>query len=265
MRQRTILITGASGEIGNCLIPRLAEQLATLLVTLDLTPLDHRLSRYVAREVTGSVLDRDQLGLLSAKHEVTTIFHLAALLSSRAEYDFYRAVPPGGYKKGLAASERTDVGDGDIPPETLGEDFFVYKPYHLEASTRYHDLAKATNMIQKALDSGQYDGALWFEATPYVEETIYWLNLLIDTRVPIVGNVAHRLHRALSADGPRNIVDAVDNSDRMAVGPERAGLGVRMDFGADDTKVAGEVVGQVFQYTAAAVVEHDLGPIAGIF
>ena len=86
MRETTILITGASGEIGNCLIPRLAELNQGVLATLDLTGLDVGLSRYVAREVTGSVLDRDQLELLSAKHEVTTIFHLAALLSTRAEY-----------------------------------------------------------------------------------------------------------------------------------------------------------------------------------
>ncbi len=40
-------------------------------------------------------------------------------ISSLAEVDFYRLLPPGGYTKGLAAALRTDVGEGDIPPEAL--------------------------------------------------------------------------------------------------------------------------------------------------
>ena len=131
-------------------------------------------------------------------------------LMSKVDFDFYRPVPPAGYKKGLTASERTDTGDGDIPPEVLGEDFFPYKPFHLERAPDYRDLAKASNSVQKAFNTGQYDGAIWLEATPYVEETLYWLNIVVDTTNPIVGTVAHRMLRDLSADGPRNIVDAVD-------------------------------------------------------
>ena len=43
-----------------------------------------------------------------------------------------------------------------------------------------------------------------------VEETTYWLQLLIDTTVPIVGNASQRAHGAVSNDGDRNIIDAVD-------------------------------------------------------
>jgi len=134
---------------------------------------------------------------------------LGNMLAVQADFDFFRAVPPAGYKKGLPAAERTDAGDGDIAPEILGEDFFVYRPLHLWKSVRYHDLAKASNTVQQALDTGKYVGAIWLEGSPFVEETIYWLNLLIDTPVPIVGAAAQRANRALSADGPRNIVDAV--------------------------------------------------------
>ena len=135
---------------------------------------------------------------------------LASMLSTRADYDFYRAVPAGGYKRGLPASERTDVGDGDIPPEVMGRDFFAYMPAHLRTSTRYQDAARAANTVQKALNSGKYLGAIWLEGSSSVEETTYWLNLLVDTTVPIVGNAAHRTNNALSADGPRNIVDSID-------------------------------------------------------
>ena len=50
---------------------------------------------------------------------------------TQADFDFYRAAPPGGYKNGLPAAERTDVGSSDIPPETLGTDFYPYRPPHL--------------------------------------------------------------------------------------------------------------------------------------
>jgi len=132
------------------------------------------------------------------------------VLSSKADFDFYRALPSGGYKRGLPENARTDVGAGDVPSETLGEDFFVYRPPHLRASVRYEDLAKAANVVQQALSSGNYAGAIWLEGSPTVEETVYWLNLLIDTKVPIIANAAQRINRSVSADGPRNIVDSVN-------------------------------------------------------
>ena len=135
---------------------------------------------------------------------------VANALSSRANFDFYRPVPPAGYKKGIAAAERTDFGEDDIPPEVLGENFFPYKPFHLERAPDFRGLAKASNSVKHALDSGRYSGAIWLEATPYIEETLYWLNIITDTSLPVVGTVAQRTLRDLSSDGPRNIVDSVD-------------------------------------------------------
>ena len=132
------------------------------------------------------------------------------LLSSRADYDFYRAIPSAGYKHGMPEAERTDIGKGDIAPETAGEDFFAYSPPHLRTSPRYQDLARVANAVQRAMNSGNYRGAIWLEGSPTVEDTVYWLNLLIDTTAPIVANAAQRPNRSLSADGPHNIVDAVD-------------------------------------------------------
>jgi hypothetical protein len=132
------------------------------------------------------------------------------LLSSKADFDFYRAAPSGGYTKGLPASERTDVGEGDIPPEKLGEDFFVYRPNHLQSSPSTAMLARLTNLVQKALSTGKYQGAIWLEGSPYVEETVYWLNLVIDTAIPIAGNASQRPHGAAANDGDRNIIDSVD-------------------------------------------------------
>jgi L-asparaginase len=132
------------------------------------------------------------------------------LISAKAEVDFYRVLPPSGYTKGLSEERRTDVGRGDTPPERRGTDFFPYKPPHLAASAPRNALARATNAVQEILASGKYDGAVWTEGSPRIEETIYWFNLLIDTTVPICGNAAQRPHGLISNDGPKNIVDSVD-------------------------------------------------------
>jgi hypothetical protein len=135
---------------------------------------------------------------------------VANMLSSKADFEFHRAAPSAGYTKGLAAAARTDVGTGDVPPERLGRDFFPYRPTHLRAEPYLATLARVTNVVQAALASGRYAGAIWLEGSPNVEESSYWLNLLIDTPVPIVGNASQRPHGACSNDGDRNIVDSVD-------------------------------------------------------
>lgn len=135
---------------------------------------------------------------------------VGCLLSSKADFEFYRALPSGGYAKGRSAEERTDVGEGDIPPEVRGTDFFPYRPGYLRKEPPMAALARLTNVVQHALGSGRYAGGIWLEGSPFVEETIYWLNLLIDTTVPIVGNSSQRPHGAIGNDGDRNIVDSVD-------------------------------------------------------
>lgn len=131
-------------------------------------------------------------------------------LSSRADYDFIRVAPSGGYKKGLGAAERTDLGDGDIAPERLGHDFFNYKPTHLRSDPPRAFVARVVNMVQAAMDSGRYAGGIWLEGSPNIEETLMWLNLLVDTRLPICGNSSQRPHGSLANDGDQNIVDSVD-------------------------------------------------------
>ena len=135
---------------------------------------------------------------------------VGCLLSAKADFDFYRALPSGGYTKGLGERLRTDVGAGDIRPETRGADFFPYRPGYLRKEPPMAALARVTNVVQKALSSGKYCGAIWLEGSPFVEETTYWLNLLIDTTVPIAGNSSQRPHGAIGNDGDRNIVDSVD-------------------------------------------------------
>ena len=86
MRKPVVIITGAGGEIGHGLIDRLAERGDRRIVTIDIAPLDPAIAKYVDREVTGSITDRALLERLMAEFEVDLMFHLAALLSTRAEF-----------------------------------------------------------------------------------------------------------------------------------------------------------------------------------
>ena len=119
------------------------------------------------------------------------------LISRRAEIDFHRAAPPAGYTKG-------------DPPEVRGEDFFPYRPYHLEASPPRPMLASITNTVQRIVSSGKYAGAIWTQGSPRIEETSYWLNLLIDTALPICANASQRVHGMIGNDGDKNLVDSTE-------------------------------------------------------
>jgi threonine 3-dehydrogenase len=85
MRKPVVLVTGAGGEIGHALVARCAEREAAI-VTLDVNPLDRAVAQSVAREFTGSICDASLLERLLAEFEVDCVFHLAALLSTRAEF-----------------------------------------------------------------------------------------------------------------------------------------------------------------------------------
>jgi len=82
---KTILITGANGEIGHGLISRLAEHSDVRIIALDLQELDETLKPKVHRTVAGDILDTALLESLSATYNFDTIYHLAALLSTKAE------------------------------------------------------------------------------------------------------------------------------------------------------------------------------------
>lgn len=85
MRKKGILITGAAGEIGAALMNELAGQEGSQVITLDVRPLDASAPQSVIH-VQGDILDHTLLSRLVSEYEISTIFHLAALLSTRAEF-----------------------------------------------------------------------------------------------------------------------------------------------------------------------------------
>ena len=183
----------------------------------------------------------DRLGVSMAGH--------GSMISSLADVDFHRIVPSGGYTKGLAADERTDMGAGDIPPEVLGRDFFPYRPTHLASAPPRPALAQMANASQRILASGDYIGAIWSQGSPRIEETIYWLQLLLDTTLPVCGNAAQRTMGEISNDGPKNLHDSVQY------------LTSRVWAGADGRNRAGMVLIQEQQiFSARDVQKGDARP-----
>lgn len=85
MRKKVTLITGAAGEVGTSLVQRLLQNTPRPLLTLDLTPLPYDVAADHTH-VQGDILDESLLARLVAEYEVVTVYHLAALLSTRAEF-----------------------------------------------------------------------------------------------------------------------------------------------------------------------------------
>ena len=114
-------------------------------------------------------------------------------LSRLASFRHFRAGPPAGHE----------------PQETRGVDFFPYGSWDERAEPTVAALMRITNTVQDGLEGSEIDGAQWLEGSPVIEETLYWLGLLVDTNKPIVGQVAQRLHRSVGSDGPQNLIDGV--------------------------------------------------------
>ena len=85
MRKKAILITGASGEIGQALVKALAESQSEAIITLDISPIPEEIRSMVVA-MQGDIMDKALLSRLVSEYEIDTIYHLAALLSTRAEF-----------------------------------------------------------------------------------------------------------------------------------------------------------------------------------
>ncbi len=107
MRKPVVLVTGANGEIGQSLIERLSREHQVL--AFDLNPLAPELAAKCAAVITGDILDKRLIARIVSEYAIERIYHLAALLSTRAEYtpDAAHRVNVGGtlYLLSLAADE----------------------------------------------------------------------------------------------------------------------------------------------------------------
>lgn len=85
-RSAAILITGAGGEVGHGLIGALHARGTTNVVAMDVRELLPEQRDLCMETFVGDICDRAVLERLLAMFEITEIYHLAALLSTRAEF-----------------------------------------------------------------------------------------------------------------------------------------------------------------------------------
>jgi nucleoside-diphosphate-sugar epimerase len=90
MPDRTILITGACGEIGQALIEDLSEDPQTTIISLDLKPLPEHLEGK-STHIQADLLDKTSLRKVEEDNSFQEIYHLAAVLSTKAEQNPYLA------------------------------------------------------------------------------------------------------------------------------------------------------------------------------
>src|SRR5262245_26549755 len=90
MRRPIALVTGANGEMGHLLLPAL-EARGFDLVLIDVQPVAPEHAARSRASIVGSVADSPLVTSLFREHVPDVVFHLAALLSSKAERDPDRA------------------------------------------------------------------------------------------------------------------------------------------------------------------------------
>jgi threonine 3-dehydrogenase len=86
IRKPATLITGANGEMGHGLIERIAEDESQSIIAIDVRPIDESLQPKCTTTIVGDILDQRLMERLQSEYEIHTIYHLAALLSTRAEF-----------------------------------------------------------------------------------------------------------------------------------------------------------------------------------
>jgi len=86
-RNKAILITGAGGEVGHGLIRALSQMEGDAgVVALDVRELDRPLREMCMESFVGDICDRSLLSRMISMYEITEVYHLAALLSTRGEF-----------------------------------------------------------------------------------------------------------------------------------------------------------------------------------
>jgi len=81
---------------------------------------------------------------------------------------------------------------------------------------------KLAERVNALVSSNDVDGVVITHGTDTMEETAYFLNLVVKSKKPVILTGSMRPSTALSADGPLNIYNAV----ALAANPEAAGRGV---------------------------------------
>jgi nucleoside-diphosphate-sugar epimerase len=90
VRKQVVLVTGAAGEMGQALITRLSAE-GRAILALDVNALPESIRARAQVTMSGDILDERLLSRLVTEFEIPLVYHLAAVLSTRAEYSLEAA------------------------------------------------------------------------------------------------------------------------------------------------------------------------------
>ncbi len=122
------------------------------------------------------------------------------------------------------------------------------------ASLTFEDMDALAAAIRAALDNGA-NGVVVTQGTDTIEETAFWLDLVLDVDAPVIVTGAMRNPARAGADGPANLLGAVQVA---ASGPAR-GLGVLVVF--NDEVHAARFVHKTHTSSTATFRSDPLGPV----
>ena len=113
----------------------------------------------------------------------------------------------------------------------------------------------ANVIMEELAEHPETDGVVVTHGSNTSEETAYFLNLVLDTEVPVVVVAAQRQRTTLSEDGSRNLYDAV----RVAAHPDARGHGVLLVV--NETIHAARDVTKTISYRPETWDSGDLGAL----
>ena len=125
-------------------------------------------------------------------------------------------------------------------------------PSHALIDKDWLDLVRT---IHKIFDENKADGIVITHGTNTIEETAYFLNLVLKTEKPVVVVGSMRPSSAISADGYLNLVNAI----KVAADPNSKGRGCLLVM--NDTIYNGRDVTKNATYRVEAFQSRDLGPL----
>ncbi len=185
MRKEVVLITGANGEIGHGLITHLGKEGKVDIVALDVQPLDESLRPYCLRAIQGDILDGMLLGRLVAEFEIRTIYHLASILSTKAEYN-----PEAAHKVNV---------EGTLNLLRLAVEQSAWQGKPVKFLYPSSIAAYGLPDVETKLNAGKIKEWMWLEPT-----TMYGCNKLYCEHL---GRYYTRHYRQLAADHTPNTID----------------------------------------------------------
>ena len=120
---------------------------------------------------------------------------------------------------------------------------------------KYDNWISIANMINKLAKDDSISGFVITHGTDTLDETAYFLNMVVKTDKPVVITGAMRPATAISADGPMNIYQSV----ALAASEEAVGKGVMVVF--SDGIYGGRDVQKVNTSKTGAFGQNDLGSL----